>query len=272
MRDDLPTSCRRRASRTARPNPPTSGRRPTWRARDAAALASPPATTRSTRAACAVVFPDTPRSPRCGQRRRWSASSRPAARPAVEARAEAEAAPLERRWRSPAVASGGGYSGPLVYRNGEGMSPDVAAAYDQMSAAAVAARITLIVVSGFRSDAEQAELFAAHPDPKWVAPPGKLAPSLRDRAGPRPRNRLRLDRREREPFRLRPALQLGGLAHGFDRPPAPCSDAGNSVARRPGRRGPPGGATLPLRPARFRATRSTPPRSGTSPPRCSRPS
>ena len=32
--------------------------------------------------------------------------------------------------------------------------------------------IALIVVSGFRSDAEQAELFAAHPDPKWVAPPG----------------------------------------------------------------------------------------------------
>jgi transglycosylase-like protein with SLT domain/D-alanyl-D-alanine carboxypeptidase-like protein len=28
-------------------------------------------------------------------------------------------------------------------------------------------------VSGFRSDAEQARLFAAHPDPKWVAPPGQ---------------------------------------------------------------------------------------------------
>src|SRR5213076_2492441 len=31
----------------------------------------------------------------------------------------------------------------------------------------------LIVVSGYRSDAEQARLFAAHPDPRWVAPPGK---------------------------------------------------------------------------------------------------
>jgi soluble lytic murein transglycosylase-like protein len=28
------------------------------------------------------------------------------------------------------------------------------------------------VTSGYRSDAEQARLFAAHPDPKWVAPPG----------------------------------------------------------------------------------------------------
>ena len=36
------------------------------------------------------------------------------------------------------MASGGGYSGPLVYRNGEGMRPDVAAAFDKMAAAAAA--------------------------------------------------------------------------------------------------------------------------------------
>jgi LAS superfamily LD-carboxypeptidase LdcB len=35
------------------------------------------------------------------------------------------------------------------------------------------AGLTLLVMSGFRSDAEQARLFAAHPDPKWVAPPGQ---------------------------------------------------------------------------------------------------
>ena len=73
---------------------------------------------------------------------------------------------------TPAMASGGGYSGPLVYRNGEGMRPDVAAAFDRMAASAAAAGIALLVVSGFRSDAEQAALFAAHPDPTWVAPPG----------------------------------------------------------------------------------------------------
>ena len=33
--------------------------------------------------------------------------------------------------------------------------------------------VSLIVTSGYRSDAEQAELYARHPDPKWVAPPGK---------------------------------------------------------------------------------------------------
>ena len=32
--------------------------------------------------------------------------------------------------------------------------------------------LALLVTSGYRSDAEQARLFAAHPDPKWVAPPG----------------------------------------------------------------------------------------------------
>jgi hypothetical protein len=70
------------------------------------------------------------------------------------------------------MATGGGYSGPLIYRDGEGMRPDVAAAYDRMATAARSDGIVLIVVSGFRSDAEQAELFAAHPDPTWVAPPG----------------------------------------------------------------------------------------------------
>jgi len=71
------------------------------------------------------------------------------------------------------MASGGGYGGLLVYRDGEGMRPDVAAAYDQMAAAARAEGVVLMVVSGFRSDAEQAELFAANPDPTWVAPPGQ---------------------------------------------------------------------------------------------------
>jgi hypothetical protein len=53
------------------------------------------------------------------------------------------------------------------------MRPDVALAFDRMERAAAAAGIRLIVVSAFRSDAEQAALFARHPDPRWVAPPGK---------------------------------------------------------------------------------------------------
>jgi Transglycosylase SLT domain/D-alanyl-D-alanine carboxypeptidase len=42
-----------------------------------------------------------------------------------------------------------------------------------MDAAANGDGVDLVVVSGFRSDAEQAALFARHPDPKWVAPPGR---------------------------------------------------------------------------------------------------
>ena len=70
-------------------------------------------------------------------------------------------------------ASGGGYEGPLAYRQGKPMRPDVAAAFDRMARAARAEGVDLLITSGFRSDAEQAILFARHPDPKWVAPPGK---------------------------------------------------------------------------------------------------
>ena len=91
----------------------------------------------------------------------------------VEAWAVAEAAaPTGAANGATTTATGGGYSGPLVVRDGEGMRPDVGAAFDRMAAAARADGVALIVVSGFRSDAEQAELFAAHPDPTWVAPPG----------------------------------------------------------------------------------------------------
>jgi hypothetical protein len=73
---------------------------------------------------------------------------------------------------APRTASGGEYSGPLAYRQGKPMRPDVAIAFDRMERAASAAGIGLIVTSGFRSNAEQAVLFARHPDPRWVAPPG----------------------------------------------------------------------------------------------------
>ena len=70
-------------------------------------------------------------------------------------------------------ATGGGYSGPLVYRDGKPTCPAVAASFDLMNAATRASGVDLAVVSGFRSDAEQAVLFARDPDPRWVAPPGR---------------------------------------------------------------------------------------------------
>jgi hypothetical protein len=86
----------------------------------------------------------------------------------IAATATAELAPS-----MDALAQGGGYSGPLAYRQGKPMRPDVALAFDRMERAAAAAGIRLIVVSGFRSDAEQAELFRRNPNPRWVAPPGR---------------------------------------------------------------------------------------------------
>ena len=66
----------------------------------------------------------------------------------------------------------GEYRGPFAYRQGRPMRPDVALAFDRLAAAARRAGLGLVVVSAFRSNAEQARLFAAHPDPRWVAPPG----------------------------------------------------------------------------------------------------
>jgi Transglycosylase SLT domain/D-alanyl-D-alanine carboxypeptidase/Putative Flp pilus-assembly TadE/G-like len=92
----------------------------------------------------------------------------------VRARAAAELSPdVGAAFGMPAFGSGGGYDGPLAYRMGKPMRPETAAAFDRMAAAARReAGLYLSVSSGFRSDAEQARLFAANPNPKWVAPPG----------------------------------------------------------------------------------------------------
>jgi len=184
----------------------------------------------------------------------------------TEATAVAEAAAVVTAMGGmPTMAGGGGYSGPLVYRQGEGMRPDVAAAFDRMAAAASHAGISLVVNSAFRSDAEQAQLFAANPDPQWVAPPGH---SLH-------RCATEMD--------LGPGSAYGWLAanagrfgfvqryswepwhFGYSRPPAPCSAAGNSVGATTGAGGTAriggggdgafaGAADLPsFVPARFRA-------------------
>lgn len=89
----------------------------------------------------------------------------------VRVSADAELAPVAAT-ASPSSGQGE-YTGPLAYRQGKPMRPDTAQWFDRMAAAARADGVALIVTSAFRSNAEQAKLFAAHPDPKWVAPPGK---------------------------------------------------------------------------------------------------
>ena len=86
--------------------------------------------------------------------------------------AEAELAPPATATVNASVGAGE-YRGPLEVRQGKPMRPDVALAFDRMEAAARADGVTLSITSAWRSNAEQAVLFARHPDPKWVAPPGK---------------------------------------------------------------------------------------------------
>jgi hypothetical protein len=88
------------------------------------------------------------------------------------ATAEAELAPPG-TLPGDAPVNAGEYRGPFATRQGKPMRPDVALAFDRMAAAAHADGVDLIINSAFRSDAEQARLFAQHPDPKWVAPPGR---------------------------------------------------------------------------------------------------
>jgi Transglycosylase SLT domain/D-alanyl-D-alanine carboxypeptidase len=164
-----------------------------------------------------------------------AARALPGARPGrgsrleVEARAEAEASVPATYDATPAMATGGGYSGPLTYRQGKPMRPDVAAAFDRMAAAAAADGIQLLVVSAFRSDAEQARLWAQHPDPRWVAPPGH---SLHRCA-----TELDLGSSAAYGWLAANAARFGFLQryswepwhYGFVQGPAPCSAAGDSI-------------------------------------------
>ena len=135
------------------------------------------------------------------------------------------------------------------------MRPDVAAAYDQMAAAAAADGITLIVVSGFRSDAEQAELFAAHPDPKWVAPPGTSLHRCATELDLGPESAYGWIDANATRFGFLQRYSWEAWHVGYTQGPPPCSDAGNAVGATNDDGAPPGGETLPsFVPPRFRDT------------------
>ena len=169
----------------------------------------------------------------------------------VEAFAVAEASLPVSSWSGlPATASGGGYSGPLVYRNGEGMRPDVAQAYDRMAAAARRAGHLLVVNSGFRSDAEQAALFAANPDPTWVAPPGQSLHRCATELDLGPASAYGWLAAKARRFGFAQRYSWEAWHYGFVAGPPPCSDAGDRVGGGDGRGGARG---LPsFVPARYR--------------------
>lgn len=158
-----------------------------------------------------------------------SAAGRARTRTWAEAEAVPSATPAADGGGGPEIASGGGYSGPLEYRNGEGMRPDVATAFDRMAAAARAAGIAIAVTSGFRSDEEQAALWAANPDPQWVAPPGtslhRCATELD--LGPPDAYGWLAANAPRFGFAMRYPWEPWHF--GFVRGPAPCSAAGDRL-------------------------------------------
>jgi hypothetical protein len=173
----------------------------------------------------------------------------------VVASAVAEASAPASSWTGmPATAEGGGYSGPLVYRDGEGMRPDVAAAYDRLVAAARRAGLDLVVVSGFRSDAEQAELFARHPDPRWVAPPGHSLHRCATELDLGPSGAYGwLDANARR-FGFLRRYSWEAWHFGFVAGPPPCSAAGNAVGPDGEASAAEAGSALPgFVPQRFRA-------------------
>jgi hypothetical protein len=176
-------------------------------------------------------------------------------RPAVEASAVAEAAaPAAGAGSMPAIASGGGYNGPLVYRQGHGMRPDVAAAFDRMAAAAAGAGISLIVNSAFRSDAEQAALFAAHPDPRWVAPPGHSLHRCATELDLGPESAYGWLAANASRFGFVQRYSWEAWHYGYTAGPPPCSEAGDAIGTAEGDGAVSGSAGLPsFVPARFRA-------------------
>ena len=127
------------------------------------------------------------------------------------------------------MATGGGYGGPLMYRDGEEMRPDVAAAYDQMAAAARVDGVVLMVVSGFRSDAEQAELFAANPDPTWVAPPGQSLHRCATELDLGPSSAYGWLAANATRFGFVQRYSWEAWHYGFVSGPEPCSPAGEAV-------------------------------------------
>jgi hypothetical protein len=146
----------------------------------------------------------------------------------AEAGASTASAPTASR-----MASGGGYGGPLVFRQGEGMRPDVAAAFDRMAAAASRDGLALIVNSGFRSDAEQAALFAANPDPRWVAPPGQSLHRCATELDLGPESAYGWLAANAGRFGFVQRYSWEAWHYGFEDGPPPCSpagEAGGSVA------------------------------------------
>jgi Transglycosylase SLT domain/D-alanyl-D-alanine carboxypeptidase len=185
-----------------------------------------------------------------------SAGGASAARGAIriESSAEAVASPPASTSTGGSPATGGGYSGPLAYRQGKGMRPDVAVAFDRLAKAARRAGISLVITSAYRSDAEQARLFAEHPDPRWVAPPGQSLHRCATELDLGPSSAYPWLAANAPRFAFLKRYSWEAWHFGYTGGPAPCSAADSSASGRlAADGGEAGGAGLPgFVPGRFR--------------------
>lgn len=255
MRDDLPRLLAPPTLRDGRPNPEHIDKS-VYLARARTAALAAARRNEVDPAHVLVSFPDADSFAPVRAKATVVAGLKGVERHRVEASAVAEAATPYGAATGGAtgMASGGGYSGPLVFRDGKGMRPDVAAAYDRMAAAAQADGLTLIVVSGFRSDAEQAELFAAHPDPTWVAPPGHSLHRCATELDIGPSSAYSWLSSHAGRFGFVQRYSWEAWHYGFDAGPPPCSPAGEAVAAGGGGATVATSASLPdFVPAQYRA-------------------
>ena len=152
------------------------------------------------------------------------------------------------------VATGGGYSGRLLERQGKPMRPDVAAAFDRLYAAARGDGHALVITSAFRSDAEQAALFAANPDPRWVAPPGTSLHRCATELDLGPSSAYAWLAANARRFGFLRRYSWEPWHYGYVEGPPPCSAAGDRVGSDGMPDGASVGAALPsFVPPRFRA-------------------
>jgi hypothetical protein len=230
MRDDLPRLLAPPRLADGRPNPEHLGKAEYLARAKAAALAAAQANEVDPDRV-GLRFPDASSFAPVRAKATIVAGLREGGGQRVEASAAAEAAAPygAASGGSAEMATGGGYGGLLIFRDGEGMRPDVAAAYDQMAAAARADGVVLMVVSGFRSDAEQAELFAANPDPTWVAPPGQSLHRCATELDLGPSSSYGWLTANATRFGFVQRYSWEAWHYGYEAGPAPCSSAGEAV-------------------------------------------
>jgi hypothetical protein len=252
MRDDLPRLLAPARLAGGAPNPSHLGRA-SYLTRAVAAAGEAAEHNGADAGRLRVAFPDRASMPpvRVRVQVRAEVGSAQAGNGDFVATAQAEAAVPASYDPMPGVAAGGGYVGPLAYRQGKPMRPDVAAGFDRLAAAAAKAGLGLVINSAYRSDAEQARLFAQNPDPRWVAPPGH---SLHRCA-----TELDLGPPAAYPWLHANAPRFGFVARyswepwhfGWVRGPAPCSGSDNTLGGRGD--GHAGGQALPgFVPVQFR--------------------